>query len=68
VALILSNPAHADKFTDTIDIYKKSEAVQPFSKMHMGMRFFRPSAKPVSGVRTARARFTRVGKLSARSL
>ena len=30
VTLILSNPVHADEYTDTIDIYKKSEAVQPF--------------------------------------
>ena len=31
-SLIFSSPAYADKFTDTIDIYKKSEAVQPFFK------------------------------------
>ena len=31
-ALILSNPAHADKFTDTINVFKKPEAVQPFFK------------------------------------
>ena len=30
--LMLSNPAHADKFSDTININKKSEAVQPFFK------------------------------------
>ena len=32
VALALSNPAQADKFTDTIHIFKKSEAVRPFLK------------------------------------
>jgi lipid-binding SYLF domain-containing protein len=38
--LILSNPAHADKFTDTIDIYKKSEAVQPFFENAYGYAVF----------------------------
>ena len=32
LALALSNPALADEFTDTIDIYKKSGSVQPFFK------------------------------------
>jgi lipid-binding SYLF domain-containing protein len=38
--LILSNPVHADKFTDTIEIYKKSEAVQPFFKNAYGYAVF----------------------------
>ena len=69
-ALILPNPVYADNFTDTIDIYKKSEAVQPFFKNACGYALFRPSAKllSVSGVRMKRARFIRVGRLPARSL
>jgi len=39
-ALILSNPAHADKFTDTINVFKKSEAVQPFFKNAYGYAVF----------------------------
>ena len=31
-ALILSIPAYADKYTDTMDVFKKSEVVQPFFK------------------------------------
>ena len=40
VALILSNPAHADKFTDTIDVFKKSAVVQPFFKNAYGYAVF----------------------------
>jgi len=39
-ALILSSPAHADKFTDTINVFKKSEAVQPFFKNAYGYAVF----------------------------
>lgn len=40
VALILSNAAHADEFTDTIDVFKKSKAVQPFFKNAYGYAVF----------------------------
>jgi len=40
VGLILSNPAHADEFTETIDVFKKSEAVQPFFKNAYGYAVF----------------------------
>ena len=40
VALPLSNSALADKFTDTVDIFKKSEAVQPFFKSAYGYAIF----------------------------
>ena len=40
VTLILSNPVHADEYTDTIDIYKKSEAVQPFFNNAFGYAVF----------------------------
>jgi hypothetical protein len=66
--LVLSNPVQADKFTDTIDIYKKSEAVQPFSRRHTGMRFFQQSAKPASALvaPTVRARCTGAGRSPVR--
>jgi lipid-binding SYLF domain-containing protein len=40
VTLILSNPVHADEYTDTIDIYKKSEAVQLFFENAYGYAVF----------------------------
>ena len=40
VALILSNAAHADEFTDTVDVFKKSKAVQPFFKNAYGYAVF----------------------------
>jgi lipid-binding SYLF domain-containing protein len=49
-ALILANPAHADKFTDTIDIYKKSEAVQPFFKNAYGYAVFPTIGKAGIGI------------------
>ena len=49
-ALILSIPAHADKFTDTIDIYKKSEAVQPFFKNAYGYAVFPTIGKAGIGI------------------
>ena len=39
-ALVLSDAAYADKFSDTIEIYKKSEAVQPFFKNAYGYAVF----------------------------
>jgi lipid-binding SYLF domain-containing protein len=49
-ALILTIPAHADKFTDTIDIYKKSEAVQPFFKNAYGYAVFPTIGKAGIGI------------------
>jgi hypothetical protein len=40
LALAFSMPAHADEYTDTIAIYKKSEAVQPFFKNAYGYAVF----------------------------
>jgi len=40
LALILASPANADKFTDTIKVYEKSEAVQPFLKNAYGYAVF----------------------------
>jgi lipid-binding SYLF domain-containing protein len=40
VALAFSNPAQADKFTDTLDVFAKSEAVQPFIKNAYGYAIF----------------------------
>ena len=39
-ALILSIPAFADKYTDTMDVFKKSEVVQPFFKNAYGYAVF----------------------------
>jgi lipid-binding SYLF domain-containing protein len=40
LGLIGSNSALADKYTDTIDIYKKSEAVKPFFESAYGYAVF----------------------------
>jgi len=50
VALILSNPAHADKFTDTINVFKKSEAVKPFFKNAYGYAVFPTIGKAGIGI------------------
>jgi lipid-binding SYLF domain-containing protein len=49
-ALILSVPAHADKFSDTISIYQKSEAVQPFFKNAYGFAVFPTIGKAGIGI------------------
>ena len=49
-ALIVSTPALADKFTDTIDTYKKSEAVQPFFKKAYGYAVFPTIGKAGFGI------------------
>jgi lipid-binding SYLF domain-containing protein len=49
-ALILSNPAHADKFTDTIQVFKKSEVVQPFFKDAYGYAVFPTVGKAGIGI------------------
>jgi len=49
-ALILSNPAHADKFTDTIQVFKKSEVVQPFFKNAYGYAVFPTIGKAGFGI------------------
>ena len=50
VALSLSTPAFADKFTDTVDIFKKSEAVQPFFKSAYGYAVFPTVGKAGIGI------------------
>ena len=49
-ALILSIPAHADKFTDTMNVYKKSKAVQPFFKNAYGYAVFPTIGKAGIGI------------------
>jgi lipid-binding SYLF domain-containing protein len=49
-ALILSIPAYADKYTDTIDVFKKSEAVQPFFKDAYGYAVFPTVGKGGIGI------------------
>jgi lipid-binding SYLF domain-containing protein len=50
VALGLSNPAQADKILDTIEIFKKSEAVQPFLKSAYGYAVFPTVGKAGFGI------------------
>jgi lipid-binding SYLF domain-containing protein len=49
-ALILSIPAYADKYTDTIDVFKKSETVQPFFKNAYGYAVFPTIGKAGIGI------------------
>jgi lipid-binding SYLF domain-containing protein len=49
-ALILSSPAHADKFADTMNVFKKSEAVQPFFKNAYGYAVFPTIGKAGIGI------------------
>ena len=49
-ALILSIPAYADKYTDTMDVFKKSEAVQPFFKNAYGYAVFPTVGKAGIGI------------------
>jgi lipid-binding SYLF domain-containing protein len=46
----LATPSLADKFTDTIEIYKKSEAVQPFFKNAYGYAVFPTVGKAGIGI------------------
>jgi lipid-binding SYLF domain-containing protein len=50
LALALANPVQADKFTDTIEIYKKSEAVQSFFKNAYGYAVFPTIGKAGIGI------------------
>jgi lipid-binding SYLF domain-containing protein len=50
VALILSIPAYADKYTDTMDVFKKSEVVQPFFKNAYGYAVFPTIGKGGIGI------------------
>lgn len=50
VLTALSTSALADKFTDTIEIYKKSEAIQPFFKNAYGYAVFPTIGKGGIGI------------------
>jgi len=50
LALALANPVQADKFTDTIQVFKKSEAVQPFFKNAYGYAVFPTVGKAGIGI------------------
>lgn len=47
---VMSGPALADKYTDTIDVFKKSEAVQPFFKNAYGYAVFPTIGKAGFGI------------------
>jgi lipid-binding SYLF domain-containing protein len=50
LALALANPVQADKFTDTIEVFKKSEVVQPFFKNAYGYAVFPTVGKAGIGI------------------
>jgi len=50
LALALANPVQADKFIDTIEVYKKSESVQPFFKSAYGYAVFPTIGKGGIGI------------------
>ncbi len=50
LVLALSNPAAADNFTDTIEVYRKSGAVQPFFKESYGYAVFPTIGKGGIGI------------------
>jgi len=50
LVLIFSIPAQADKFTDTVNVYKKSESVQPFFKNAYGYAVFPTIGKAGIGI------------------
>ena len=49
-ALMLSSPAYADKYTDTINVFKKSQVVQPFFKNAYGYAVFPTVGKAGIGI------------------
>lgn len=49
-AVAFSNPARADKFSDTMDVFKKSAAVQPFFKTAYGYAVFPTVGKGGIGI------------------
>ncbi len=50
LALVLANPVQADKFTNTVNVFKKSEAVQPFFKNAYGYAVFPTVGKAGIGI------------------
>ena len=50
LALALSNTARADKFTNTIEIFKRSESTQPFFKSAYGYAVFPTVGKAGIGI------------------
>lgn len=48
--VICSNPAIADRYTDTISVFKKSETVQPFFKKAYGYAVFPTVGKAGMGI------------------
>ena len=50
LVLVLANPVQADKFTNTINVFKKSETVQPFFKNAYGYAVFPTVGKAGIGI------------------
>ena len=70
MAMALSIPAMADSYTDTIAIYKKAPAVQPFFKSAYGYAVFPTIGKGgfVSVAHTEKGKYIRVAKSRAKHL
>ena len=65
-ALALSTPAMADKYTNTIEVFKKSEAAQPFFKNAYGFAVFPTVGKGGIGIGGAygKGQVYRAGKVT----
>ena len=65
-ALALSTPAMADKYTNTIEVFKKSEATQPFFKSAYGFAVFPTVGKGGIGIGGAygKGQVYRAGKVT----
>jgi lipid-binding SYLF domain-containing protein len=50
LVLALANPVQADKYTDTVNVFKKSETVQPFFKNAYGYAVFPTVGKAGIGI------------------
>ena len=50
LALVCVNPAHSDDFSETIDIYKKSDAAKPFFETCYGYAVFPAVGKAGIGI------------------
>jgi lipid-binding SYLF domain-containing protein len=50
LALVMVNPAQADKYTNTMEVFKKSKAVQPFFKSAYGYAVFPTIGKGGIGI------------------
>ncbi len=69
VIVISASPARADKFSDTIEVFKKSEAARPFFKNSYGYAVFPTIGKGGIGIGGAygKGRVYRRGKITGKA-